>query len=179
MWGDLLTMEVIIAGATLRREAYHITSGDRKGGNRFTLRHFMATCMLEKEKDDSARRLSPEAQNTGGISMDVSFAIPPRLIALMGLFAALNVGDLVSTWIDLHAGLHEGNPLMSQLLGSYGFGALIVYKIFVVSLVSGITLVLWSVRPRMVGMTLLACDVLVFGAIAVNVMQFPPLANIL
>ncbi len=111
--------------------------------------------------------------------MDVSFAIPPRMVALIGLFATLNIGDLVSTWVDLHAGLHEGNPLMSQLLAGYGFGALIVYKIFVVSLVAGITLILWSVRPRMVGFTLLACDVLVFGAIAINIMQFPPLANIL
>jgi hypothetical protein len=103
--------------------------------------------------------------------------VTPRAVALVGIFAALNGGDLISTWVDLNAGLHEGNPFMSLLLSEHGFGALIVYKLMVVALVGVITIVLWSVRPRLVGVTLGICNVLVFGAIAINVLQFPPLAN--
>ena len=102
---------------------------------------------------------------------------PPRVslrtVGLIGLFAALNIGDLVSTWIDLRAGLREGNPFMSMLLTQHGFGALIFYKVLVVLIVGAITTSLWSVRPRLVGITLLVCDLLVFAAIAVNVVQFP------
>lgn len=97
----------------------------------------------------------------------------PRSGGLLGLFTALNAGDLISTWIDLHAGLHEGNPFMSFLLSQHGFGALILYKILVVTLVSVITATLWDERPRLVGYTLLACDLLVFTAVIVNVLQFP------
>ena len=104
-------------------------------------------------------------------------SVTPRAVALIGLFAALNCGDLVSTWLDLHAGLREGNPFMSLLLAQHGFGALIVYKLMVVALVAIITIVLWSVRPRLVGVTLGICNLLVFGAVAVNLLQFPPLVN--
>ena len=103
--------------------------------------------------------------------------VTPRAAALITLFAALNGGDLISTWVDLNAGLHEGNPFMSLLLAEHGFGALIVYKLMVVALVGVITIVLWSVRPRLVGVTLGICNVLVLGAVAINVLQFPPLAN--
>jgi hypothetical protein len=102
-----------------------------------------------------------------------SRTVSPRVIILVALFAILNAGDLISTWIDLEAGLQEGNPLMSLLLMRHGFGALILYKTIVVCFVSAITIFLWSARPRLVGLTLLACDVLVFGAIVVNVLQFP------
>jgi hypothetical protein len=103
--------------------------------------------------------------------------VTPRAAALIALFAALNGGDLISTWIDLQAGLREGNPFMSLLLSEHGFGALIVYKLMVVALVGIITIVLWSVRPRLVGVTLGICNLLVFGAVAINVIQFPPFAN--
>lgn len=96
-----------------------------------------------------------------------------RSATLVAVFAILNAGDLISTWIDLHAGLREGNPLMSSLLQQYGFGALIFYKIFVVALVGGITISLFPIRPRMVSVTLFFCDLLVFAAILINVMQFP------
>ncbi len=102
-------------------------------------------------------------------------SVSPRSLTLIGLFAALNGGDLLSTWIDLRAGLREGNPFMSMLLLQHGFGALIFYKVLVVGIVACITVTLWSVRPRLVGLTLLVCDLLVFAAITVNVLQFPTL----
>jgi len=103
----------------------------------------------------------------------MAWQISPRTGLLLVLFAILNIGDLVSTWIDLHAGLREGNPFMSMLLLQHGFGALIAYKAIVISLVAGITIVMWTLRPRLVGFTLLACDVLVFSAILINVIQIP------
>jgi hypothetical protein len=99
--------------------------------------------------------------------------LSPRSGGLLALFAAVNTGDLISTWVDLHAGLREGNPFMSMLLTQHGFGALIMYKVLVVALVSVITLLLWPERPRLVSYTLLACNLLVCCAIAVNVVQFP------
>lgn len=104
-------------------------------------------------------------------------SVSPRSLILVGMFAALNVGDLLSTWIDLRAGLREGNPFMSMLLTQHGFGALICYKLIVVGLVGAITVALWGVRPRLVGLTLLICDLLVFAAVTINVLQFPPLAG--
>lgn len=101
--------------------------------------------------------------------------ISARTALLIGLFAALNIGDLVSTWLDLRAGLREGNPFMSMLLTQHGFGALIFYKVLVVGIVGLITAALWSVKPRLVGVTILVCDLLVFAAITVNVLQFPAL----
>ncbi len=104
-------------------------------------------------------------------------SLSPRTLALLGMFAALNIGDLVSTWLDLHAGLREGNPFMSMLLAQHGFGALICYKVLVVSVVGVITALLWNARPRLVGVTLLVCDLLVFAAITINILQFPPLTG--
>lgn len=103
----------------------------------------------------------------------MALRLSPRSGGLLGTFAALNVGDLLSTWLDLHAGLREGNPFMSMLLMQHGFGALIAYKALVIVIVGVITASLWDERPRLVGVTLIACDVLVFCAVAVNVVQFP------
>ncbi len=106
----------------------------------------------------------------------MALSLSPRSLVLLGMFTALNVGDLVSTWVDLHAGLREGNPFMSMLLAQHGFGALVLYKILVIVVVSIITGALWTTRPRLVGITLLICDLLVFAAVTANVLQFPPLA---
>lgn len=100
-------------------------------------------------------------------------ALSSRMGMAIALFATLNIGDLVSTWVDLHAGLHEGNPFMNHLLINHGFGALIAYKVLVVTFVGGVALTLSSVRPRLVVTTLLICDLLVFGAITINVLQYP------
>jgi hypothetical protein len=105
--------------------------------------------------------------------MTMVLRLTPRTGGLLGLFAALNGGDLLSTWIDLRAGLREGNPFMSMLLQQHGFAALIAYKLVVIGVVTLITAALWPERPRLVGYTLLVCDFLVFCAIAINVLQFP------
>lgn len=92
---------------------------------------------------------------------------------LIALFAALNAGDLLSTWVDLHAGLREGNPFMSILLDQHGFGALIFYKVLVVAIVALVMGTLWDSRPRLVSGTLVLCNVLVLVAVASNIVQYP------
>ncbi len=98
--------------------------------------------------------------------------ISPALIAWLVVFVLLNIGDLVSTYLALDIGFHEGNPLMSALLVRYGFSALIVYKLGVVLVVGlGVTL-LRRFHPRLALVTLIVCNVLVFAAVALNVLQF-------
>jgi hypothetical protein len=126
----------------------------------------------------AARRWQGTSLALSGGNLHMLTPVTPRAVALIGLFAALNGGDLVSTWLDLHEGLREGNPFMSLLLVQHGFGALIVYKVMVVALVAIITIVLWSVRPRLVQVTLGICNFLVLGAVALNILQFPPIASI-
>lgn len=92
---------------------------------------------------------------------------------LIGIFAALNLGDLISTWVDLGAGLREGNPFMSMLLTRHGFGALIAYKTIVVTVVAIVMGSLWHARPKLVSATMIFCDLLVFVAVAANIIQYP------
>jgi len=94
------------------------------------------------------------------------------LVASLLLYAAVNIADLASTYVGLRHGLREGNPLMSHLLGAYGFSALIVYKVFVVAVVSGGVLVLRNAYPRVARVTVIVCNLLVAGAVLLNVMQF-------
>ncbi len=94
------------------------------------------------------------------------------LVISLVLYAAVNLGDLLSTYIGLQHGLHEGNPLMSHLLATYGFGALIAYKLLVVTVVSGGVLVLRNAYPRVARITVVLCNLLVAGAVVLNVVQF-------
>ena len=105
----------------------------------------------------------------------VQTKISPRLLWLIGIFVMLNVGDLVSTWADLQAGLSEGNPLMNSLLFHQGFGALILYKLIVVGIVSSVALMLADSRPRMMAVTVFICNVMLFGAVVLNILQHPAL----
>jgi hypothetical protein len=115
---------------------------------------------------------------TGCKEEDVQQRIALWTRALLVLFAALNIGDLLSTWLDLRAGLHEGNPLMNVLLAQHGFAALILYKVFVIGVVAVVAAAMWRDRPKLVAITLVACNVLVLGAVAINVLQYPGLALI-
>lgn len=91
---------------------------------------------------------------------------------LMLLYALLNVGDLLTTALGLSVGLREGNPLMRHLLDSYGFGALIGYKIAVVlAVVLGVAFLLRGHR-RLATVTLTVCCVMVGAAVALNITQF-------
>jgi hypothetical protein len=91
---------------------------------------------------------------------------------LLGLFVLLNVGDLVSTYVALGIGMREGNPLMSALLQHYGFASLIVYKVAVVAVVGGGVLLLRRFHPRLAHVTIWVCNVLVFAAVFLNILQF-------
>jgi uncharacterized protein DUF5658 len=90
----------------------------------------------------------------------------------VALFIVLNAADLLSTYLALGIGLREGNPLMSALLARYGFIALIAYKLVVITIVCGGVLLLRRAHPRMAGVTLAACNVVVLAAVALNVVQF-------
>jgi hypothetical protein len=104
-------------------------------------------------------------------------AVPPqaagRLIPIwLGLFAVLNLGDVISTWVGLHSGMREGNPLMSTLLAHYGFAALIVYKLLVVLAVVGGVLLLRSFQLSVARVTITICNVLVLLVVMLNVTQY-------
>lgn len=45
------------------------------------------------------------------------------------IFLLLNVLDVLTTWVDLQHGAHEGNPLIASLLVQIGFGGLILFKV--------------------------------------------------
>jgi hypothetical protein len=90
----------------------------------------------------------------------------------LSVYVALNLGDLISTYVGLHSGLHEGNPLMGSLLREHGFGALIVYKVLViVAVVAGLQ-VLRHRHARLAGITLAICNVLVGLAVLLNLLQY-------
>lgn len=95
-----------------------------------------------------------------------------RLALWLTLFALLNVGDLVSTYAGLHSGMREGNPLMSTLLLSYGFGALIGYKIVVVCAVAVGIYILRGFSKGIASTTIWICNALVCAVVIVNLTQF-------
>jgi hypothetical protein len=94
------------------------------------------------------------------------------LVLLLAVFALLNMGDLVSTYVGLHGGLREGNPLMSTLLLHYGFVALIGYKLLVVLAVSAGVFLLRTFHRGIATATIWICNGLVFAVVLLNVLQF-------
>ncbi len=102
-------------------------------------------------------------------SLPIHGGVLPLLVAI---FAVLNAGDLASTFIGLQSGMHEGNPLMGALLSSYGFGALILYKIMVIVTVGAGVLFLRIFQRRVAHITIWVCDLLVLGVVISNLMQF-------
>jgi hypothetical protein len=94
------------------------------------------------------------------------------LLVWLGIFGLLNGVDILSTWVGLANGMHEGNPLMSTLLGNYGFGALIGYKLAVVVTVSAGVLLLRSFSSHIARLTIRICAVLVALVVLTNVLQF-------
>lgn len=95
----------------------------------------------------------------------------PVLALWIALFALLNAGDLISTYVALGIGMREGNPLMSALLARYGFEALIVYKLLVIAVVGCGVLLLRRFHARLANITILICNALVFLAVFLNVLQ--------
>jgi hypothetical protein len=98
-------------------------------------------------------------------------ALRPSLVLWLMVYLLLNVGDLVSTYLGLQAGLHEANPLMSGLLAQNGFGALIAYKLVVIVAVVGGAIALLRMHPRAAYLTVHVCNSLVFLAVFLNVAQ--------
>ncbi|HEY7781291.1 MAG TPA: DUF5658 family protein [Ktedonobacterales bacterium] len=98
--------------------------------------------------------------------------ITPALYIWLTLFFVLNIADLVSTYVALGIGMREGNPLMSTLLSHYGFAALIAYKVAVILVVTIGVVLLRRFNPRMAKITIVVCNVLVFAAVFLNILQF-------
>jgi Domain of unknown function (DUF5658) len=94
------------------------------------------------------------------------------LLVWLGIFGLLNGVDILSTWVGLANGMREGNPLMDALLGNYGFGALIGYKLAVVVAVSAGVLLLRSFSSHIARVTIRICAVLVALVVLTNVLQF-------
>lgn len=94
------------------------------------------------------------------------------LPVLLAIFALLNAGDLISTYIGLHGGLREGNPVMGSLLMHYGFVALIAYKVLVVAAVSIGVLMLRRFHRTIASVTVWICDALVLAVVLLNVLQY-------
>jgi hypothetical protein len=90
----------------------------------------------------------------------------------LAVYVAFNIGDVISTYIGLRSGLHEGNPLMGSLLREHGFGALIVYKVLVVIVVVAGVRVLQHRYARLAGITITICNVLVGLAVLLNLLQY-------
>ncbi len=90
----------------------------------------------------------------------------------LALFMVLNAFDLLTTYIDLQAGLREGNPLMRTLLQQEGFGALIFYKILMVLVVSAGILLLHRGYPKLAHITLGICNMLVLAVVISNLIQY-------
>jgi hypothetical protein len=118
------------------------------------------------------------AHEPRGVARSATRALRPRGRALTPLLAfwlvvytLLNVGDLMSTYAGLHAGLREANPLMSGLLAQNGFGALVAYKLVVIFAVVGGAAVLHRMHPRAAHITVGVCNTLVCSAVALNVWQ--------
>jgi hypothetical protein len=90
----------------------------------------------------------------------------------LALFAVLNAFDLITTYVDLQAGMREGNPLMRALLDQAGFGALIFYKILMVLVVSAGILTLSRRYPHLAHITLAVCNLLVLAVVLSNFIQY-------
>lgn len=90
----------------------------------------------------------------------------------LALFAVLNACDLLTTYVDLRAGMREGNPLMRVLLEQDGFGALVFYKALMVLVVSGGILVLHRGYPLLSRITLAICNLLVLAVVLSNFIQY-------
>jgi hypothetical protein len=101
-------------------------------------------------------------------------AQPSRMIHPFWLvvFAVLNACDLLTTYLDLQAGMREGNPLMQHLLASYGFGALIFYKLLMVVIVSFGIAALSRGYPTLSKITLMLCNALVLVVVISNFVQY-------
>lgn len=94
------------------------------------------------------------------------------LSALVVLFVLLNLADLISTFVGLQSGLHEGNPLMSALLSRYGFSALVLYKLIVIAAVAVGVRMLRSFRISVARVTIVICNLLVLAVVVANVAQY-------
>ncbi|MFI5271519.1 MAG: DUF5658 family protein [Ktedonobacterales bacterium] len=97
------------------------------------------------------------------------------LLLALALFALLNAGDIVSTFVGLQGGLREGNPLMSVLLMRYGFSALIAYKLLVIGVVAAGVFLLRDLHLRVAHVTMWICNLLVLGVVLSNIVQYAAL----
>ncbi len=147
-----------------------VSRGNRRNADLYATRPLWTAQSLQAEIRHAARRSVKSAK-----PHVVARARGKRghwLPQLLALFAVLNVGDLVSTFIGLEGGMREGNPLMNALLMHYGFGALIFYKVLVIVAVTAGVYVLRAFHKSIANITIWVCNALVFGVVVMNVVQY-------
>lgn len=143
-----------------------VSRGKRRNADIYATRPLWTAQSLPAEMRHAARRsVKPHAARTRGKG---GHWLPQLLV----LFAVLNAGDLVSTFIGLEGGMREGNPLMNALLMHYGFGALILYKVLVIVAVTAGVYVLRAFHKSIANITIWVCNALVFGVVVMNVVQY-------
>lgn len=143
-----------------------VSRGKRRNADIYATRPLWTAQSLPAEMRHAARRhAKSHAARTRGKG---GHWLPQLLV----LFAVLNVGDLVSTFIGLEGGMREGNPLMNALLMHYGFGALILYKVLVIVAVTAGVYVLRAFHKSIANITIWVCNALVFGVVVMNVVQY-------
>ena len=91
---------------------------------------------------------------------------------LMVVFAMLNAADALTTYIGLHTGLFEGNPVMSGLMSHFGFSALIMYKLVVTVTIGYGARWLQRMQPVLATVTVLLCNLMVFSVVVSNMVQW-------
>lgn len=149
----------------------HSYTRDRKHGNRFSFGLTQPLVVVRHPvRPFAASSASVRARR--GATVRSSRVHLGMLPAWMALFAVLNAGDLISTYIGLHSGLREGNPLMDGLLMHYGFAALIVYKMLVVAAVGLGVVMLRRFHRGIASATIWICNALVLVVVLLNVLQF-------
>lgn len=150
--------------------SHSYTGGDRERGHHLTfgltqplvvVRHPVRPFAVGSAPARTRRRAAAPARAHLGL-----------LPAWLALFALLNIGDLISTYIGLHGGLREGNPLMDGLLLHFGFVALIAYKVLVVAAVTIGVLMLRRFHRGIASATIWICNALVLAVVVLNVLQY-------
>lgn len=143
--------------------------------------HPRRTTLADTTTQPLPRALSPATPRVVRIARPTRRSASPRQMAvlhrsllplLVAVFALLNAGDLISTYIGLAGGMREANPLMSWLFTQFGFGALILYKLVVIAAVGAGILFLCAFQRRMAYITIWICNLLVLGVVISNLLQF-------
>lgn len=151
----------------------HSYTGDRKRGDHFSFGLTQPLVVRHPSRPFVVGRAPAHARSRSRAAARPRAHLHLGLLPVwLGLFALLNAGDLITTYIGLHGGLREGNPLMDGLLMHFGFAALITYKVLVVAAVGLGVVMLRRFHRGISGATIAICNALVLAVVILNVLQY-------